>query len=390
MIPETTFCIPSVRRTGNQLNHMQRHIMYTLFVLTFLIIACGGDEKEEGVVLPGNLQIQATVSDTEPGKVSVVATAANAKFFSIDFGEPGSLTNSLDGTGTYTYASPGTYTIQVNAHATQAKYISATSQVVIVIPDGGVSGEGYTTPETYAGYTLVWRDEFSGESLNTSDWTFELGTGSNGWGNNELQYYRAENTTVHDGFLTITAKKENFSGREYTSSRLITRGKQEFQYGRVDIRAILPKGQGVWPALWMLGAGHPDVPWPACGEIDIMEKIGGTDNENKVYGTLHWEHNGSHACTCDKQPYLLPNGIFNDEFHVFTIIWDDASIKWYVDDQLFNTIDITPADLSEFHDKFFFIFNVAVGGNWPGSPDASTVFPQKMVVDYIRVFRADN
>lgn len=367
---------------------MQKLTMHVFTLMVLILSACGGDEKE-GAVLPGNLQIQTTVSDSEPGKVSVSATATNAKFFSIDFGEPGSITNSLDGTGSHTYTNSGTYTIQVNAHATPNEYISATSQVVVTIPDGSVNNEGYTTPESYAGYTLIWQDEFSGETLNSSDWTYELGTGSNGWGNNELQYYRAENTAVKDGFLTITAKKENFSGSAYTSSRLITRGKQEFQYGRIDIRATLPKGQGVWPALWMLGAKHPGVPWPACGELDIMEKIGGTGYENKVYGTLHWDNNGSHACTCDKLPYVLPSGIFNDKFHVFTIIWDESEIKWYVDDVLFNTINITPADLSEFHEKFFFIFNVAVGGNWPGNPDGSTVFPQKMIVDYIRVFKAD-
>ncbi len=361
--------------------------MHSFIVVAFLISACGGDDKE-GVVLPGNLQIQATVSESEPGKVSVSATATNTKYFSVDFGVSGSNFTSLDGNVDYTYTSSGTYTIQVNAHATPNEFISGTTQVVIAISDGGVNDEGYSTPEDYAGYTLVWRDEFEGESLNTSNWTYEIGTGSNGWGNNELQYYRAENTAVKDGFLTITAKKESFSGSAYTSSRLVTKGKQEFQYGRIDIRARLPKGQGVWPALWMLGAKNPGVPWPACGEIDIMEKIGGPEHENKVYGTLHWDHNGSYASTGDKPPYVLPTGIFNDKFHVFSLVWDETNIKWYVDDVLFNNIDITPAGLSEFHDKFFFIFNVAVGGNWPGSPDASTVFPQQMVVDYIRVFEA--
>lgn len=367
---------------------MQKHIVLHLMILALFITACNGDDdKEEGTSLPENLQIQTEVSATEAGKVNVSATAVNAKFFTVDFGEPGSTTTSINGTASYTYTKSGTYTIEVKAHATSNEFISKTTQVEVVIPEPPISDEGYTTPDSYDGYTLEWQDDFDGESVNTSNWTFELGTGSNGWGNNELQFYRAENTSVKDGYLIITAKKENFSGREYTSSRMVTRGKQEFQYGRVDIRALLPKGQGVWPALWMLGANYPEVPWPACGEIDIMEKIGGTGNENKVYGTLHWDHEGAHACTCDKPAYTLPDGIFNDKFHVFTITWDSENIKWYVDDVLFNTIDITPGGLSEFHEKFFFIFNVAVGGDWPGSPDASTVFPQRMIVDYIRVFK---
>ena len=270
----------------------------------------------------------------------------------------------------------------------------ATKEINITITDSDTevetftdfTREGYTTPTSYDGYTLAWQDEFSGATLS-GDWTHEIGTGSNGWGNNELQYYRKENTSMVDGFLVITAKKESFGGRSYTSSRIITQGNQSFQYGRIDIRALLPQGQGIWPALWMLGDSFSTVGWPACGEIDIMEKIGGEGNENEVHGTLHWDNNGSHACTCEQgNQYTLSNGIFADEFHVFTIIWDANAIKWYVDDQLYKTVDITPAALSEFHQKFFFIFNVAVGGNWPGSPDNTTQFPQRMIVDYVRVF----
>ena len=138
------------------------------------------------------------------------------------------------------------------------------------IPSGG-----YSTPENYSGMSLVWRDEFEGHTLNPSDWKHE--TGGSGWGNNELEYYQEKNTAVHDGYLIITAEKENVGGKNYTSSRIITQGKKEFQYGRVDIRALLPKGQGIWPALWMLGANVTTVGWPACGEIDIMEMIGGVE-----------------------------------------------------------------------------------------------------------------
>jgi len=246
--------------------------------------------------------------------------------------------------------------------------------------------EGYSTPLSYDGYSLVWYDEFEGTEIS-NDWTFEIGTGNNGWGNNELQYYRAENTRLQDGYLIIEAKREDFGGRQYTSSRIVTMGKQEFQYGRIDIRAALPRGQGIWPALWMLGANFPTIGWPHCGEIDIMEMIGGHQNgrDNRVHGTVHWNNNGQHASTGGF--YTLPSGIFNDNFHVFTIIWTASSIKWYVDDTFFTEVNTSPPGLDAFREEFFFIFNVAVGGNWPGSPNQDTVFPQHMIVDYIRVFQ---
>ncbi len=252
-----------------------------------------------------------------------------------------------------------------------------------------IPSTGYTSPTSYAGMTLIWQDEFSGTSLNTADWNYEIGTGSNGWGNNELQYYRQENTFLHEGLLVIEAKQENFGGRSYTSSRLTTENKVDFQYGRVDMRAALPKGQGIWPALWMLGKNFRTVGWPACGEIDIMEMIGGgAGKDDTVHGTLHWDNGGSYACTCEQNnSYTLSSGVFYDKFHVFSIVWTASAIQWYVDDDLYKTVDITPANLSEFRNEFFFIFNVAVGGNWPGSPNAQTVFPQRMLVDYVRVFQ---
>jgi beta-glucanase (GH16 family) len=250
-----------------------------------------------------------------------------------------------------------------------------------------IPSTGYTTPTSYSGMTLLWQDEFSGSVVDQTKWNFELG--GSGWGNNELQYYRQENTFLTEGLLVIEARKENFGGRAYTSSRLTTEGKFDFQYGRVDIRAALPKGQGIWPALWMLGANFGTAGWPFCGEIDIMEMIGGgAGKDDTVHGTLHWaDANGNRACTCEQNKYTLSSGIFYNEFHVFTLKWTPTSIQWLVDDQLFGTVNTTPADLSEFQNNFFFIFNVAVGGNWPGSPDGSTVFPQRMLVDYVRVFQ---
>jgi beta-glucanase (GH16 family) len=250
--------------------------------------------------------------------------------------------------------------------------------------DWKIPTTGYSTPESYPEMNLVWQDEFERDHLNLADWKHEIG--GRGWGNNELQYYQEKNAAVREGYLIITAKKENAGGRDYTSSRIITQGKKEFQYGRIDIRALLPKGQGIWPALWMLGNNISTVNWPACGEIDIMEMVGGSGKENTVHGTAHWENEDNHIYKGDSLA-LEGNKIFADEFHVFSIVWTSTAINWYVDDVQYYTLDITPPELSELQNKAYFIFNVAVGGNWPGNPDASTEFPQRMVVDYIRVFQ---
>lgn len=256
--------------------------------------------------------------------------------------------------------------------------------------DFGVIG-GYDAPNSYAGYALAWSDEFSGSALNLADWTHEIGTGCPnlcGWGNNELEYYRAQNTTVAGGLLTIEAKQENFGGRSYTSSRIKTESKQTFQYGRIDVRAVLPSGQGLWPAIWMLGQNISSVGWPHTGEIDIMEMIGGSGRENKVLGTLHWQANNGYQYNSGET--VLSTGTFADEFHVFSIIWDANAISWYLDDATtpFHQISISESDRSEFRADFFFLLNIAVGGNLPGSPDGSTVFPQTMIVDYVRVYQA--
>jgi len=253
-----------------------------------------------------------------------------------------------------------------------------------------VPTKGYTTPTTYPTLKLVWSDEFSGTALDEKNWNYELGDGcpgNCGWGNNELQFYKKENTAVKDGYLIIQAKPEAAGSKAYTSSRLTTQGKINLKYGRVDIRAALPKGQGIWPALWMLGKNINTVGWPKCGEIDIMELIGGgtTGRDDTVHGTAHWDNNGSHAQYGGSTK--LTSGVFNDEFHVFSIIWDSKKITWYLDDKQFHVIDTTPVGLSEFQEDYFFIINLAVGGNWPGNPDGTTVLPQHLIVDYIRVFQ---
>jgi beta-glucanase (GH16 family) len=260
---------------------------------------------------------------------------------------------------------------------------SSFASATILNDDNQDSDEGYTTPDSYAGYTLVWQDEFNGTTIDPTNWVHE--EGASGWGNNELQYYtnRPDNSFIDNGKLVIEAKKETFNSAPYTSARMKTQGLREFKYGRIDIRAKLPSGKGIWPALWMLGDDIGTVSWPRCGEIDIMEIIG--SEPATLHGTAHWDNNGSYASY--GKSTTLAEGIFADEYHVFTIIWDEQFIKWMLDDVQFNVIDITPAGLSEFQKEFFLLFNIAVGGNWPGSPDGTTVFPQQMRVDYVRVFQ---
>ena len=308
----------------------------------------------------------------------------NENFFTFIFmnSNDSIIVTSVNGQASYSYFSSGTYAIKIRANLSQSQYIEVIDSVTITFNSGGVNDTGYSTPLNYPNYTLTWNDEFNGSSLS-SDWTQEIGNGNWGWGNNELQYYRAQNTSLENGYLIITAKQENFGGKNFTSSRIKTQGNIFHTYGRIDIRAKLPFGQGLWPALWMLGENFSSTGWPSCGEIDIMEMIGGNGwNDRTVHGTVHWEDNG-HALYGGHN--TLTSGRFADEFHVFSIIWTPSSIKWLRDDIQYHVIDIN--NLSAFHNDFFFIFNVAVGGNWPGSPDASTIFPQTMIVDYVRVFQ---
>jgi len=249
------------------------------------------------------------------------------------------------------------------------------------------TNSGYDAPTAYPGYTLAWRDEFNGTTLDPATWTFETGTGGGGWGNNELEYYtdRSQNASLQDGKLVIHALKESFGGASYTSARIKTQGKKEFTFGRIDIRAILPKGKGVWPALWMLGSNINTVGWPACGETDIMELLG--HEPTKVYGTLHYGSLANHGQRGNN--YVLTTGSFADQFHVFSLEWKQDQISFYIDNTLYQTINKT--DIGDypypFNAPFFFIFNVAVGGSWPGSPDSTTYLPQWMIVDYVRVYQ---
>lgn len=361
-----------------------------LLLIMLGLIACDTEEIPD-TSDPANLQVELNIADDGSGKIEILATADNAVEYEFRLGdntEPEE-TNTT-GIFEYTFESSGVYEVDVRAIGVSGRYLRSNVVIIIELGSDNVSvDQGYNTPMQYDGWDLVWNDEFEGSAVNTDYWVFETGDGCPnlcGWGNNEWQYYRSQNAWVEEGVLTIEARRENVGNRNYTSARMKTQGKKSFQYGRIDIRALLPKGQGIWPALWMLGENITTVSWPASGEIDIMEMIGGSGRENQVHGTVHWDSNG-HAQAGGS--FTLPSGTFADEYHVFSIIWDENLIRWFVNDIQYYQIDITPDHMTEFHEEFFILFNVAVGGNWPGYPDGTTIFPQQMKIDYIRVFQVE-
>lgn len=249
------------------------------------------------------------------------------------------------------------------------------------------------------GRKLVFRDEFTGvqgAAIDSTKWTAEIG--GNGWGNQELEYYTNSTDNAFldgSGSLVIKAVKLVppltlscwYGPCQYTSARLITKGKFDLKYGRFEARIKIPRGQGVWPAFWMLGNNIDNVGWPTCGELDIMENIG--REPSTVHGTMHGPgYSGANGIGA---PFSLPNNAaFADAFHVFAIEWSTNEIHWYVDGSEYKTVrpqDLPAGSQWVFDHPFFVILNFAVGGQWPGSPDTSTTFPQTMTVDYVRVYR---
>ena len=264
---------------------------------------------------------------------------------------------------------------------TSSSFTSSSSAVILSSDSREESSS--STPSPY-----LWNDEFDGDAIDTNKWSFEIGTGASGWGNNEWEYYtsRKENAYIKDGVLHIRAQKETYEGQKYTSARMLTKGKFAFKYGTVEARIALPVGKGIWPAFWMLGENFDTVGWPACGEIDIIEAV---NAENKIYGTNHWA-NGSEYAT-----YGNNTGNYRDQkyelditqFHTYKFTWDEKYIRMFVDDFMYHEILIenSTGDTEEFHKPFFFLLNVAVAGNWPGFEVDDSQFPNEMLVDYIRV-----
>ena len=309
---------------------------------------------------------------------------------------------------------PGTVTNTVTSLVAPAGTAYVRHQIVFMQGSDNADGSVYfddltlnqtggtiITPPAPTQLNLVWSDEFNeadGSSPDPANWGFDVGGG--GFGNNQQEYdtSRTNNARIEGGHLVIEAAQETYTGadnvtRNYTSARMLTKGKWSWTYGRIEARIKIPRGQGIWPAFWTLGKGIDSVGWPKCGEIDIMENIGKTSDQGTEHGTIHGpisngtDYNGNSGVG---GTYTLLGGALADDFHIYAVEWTTNQIKWYLDNHQFFTA--TPASLPGggiwvFTNSQFVILNVAVGGNWPGYPDGTTTFPQQMLVDYLRVYQ---
>lgn len=339
-------------------------ILLILLPLQIVFSSCSKKNSTENInAIPSNLNLNAVVSTDNSGNVTFTATATNAVNFDFDFGN-GVFQSSLTGIVTYKYPSSGNYTVNVIAKSQSNLTVSKSIQISVSV-----------------GQSLLFSDEFDTPGApNPSKWNYDIGTGSGGWGNNELQYYtnRLDNAVVSNGTLKIIAKKENYSGSAYTSARLLTQNKFSFKYGKVEARAKLPAGVGTWPAIWMLGNNITTVGWPACGEMDIMEHKG--SDLNKIYATLH--HPGHSGGNGNGSTKIISNA--TTEFHIYKMEWDAISIKFYIDDALFYTFANTAS--LPFNQNFFLLMNFAMGGNFGGSVDPAFT-NATFEIDYIRVYQ---
>jgi beta-glucanase (GH16 family) len=334
-----------------------------ILFLSLFLIACSGGSKSKVTpnVTPTNLVVTATAAADSSGNVTITATATNAVSYDIDFGN-GVIKTVASGSITFKYPASGNYAINVVAKSSSGQTVSASANVTVAVK-----------------VSLIWSDEFNVDGApDPSKWGYDLGGG--GWGNSELEYYTnsPENAFVQGGYLNITAIKQSDGGYAYTSARLLTKGKFNFTYGRADIRAKLPAGLGTWPAIWMLGSDEDTVPWPGCGEMDIMEQRG--SELNKIYGTLHYPgHSGANG---NGATTMIDSS--TTEFHIYSLIWNASSIEILVDNKVYQTV-INSGSLP-FNSNFFFILNVAMGGTFGGTVDPN-FSSATMQIDYIRVYQ---
>lgn len=357
-----------------KINNLLEKIGVFAFVLLFAFQSCSsGSDSGEGTPVnppPANLSVQIDITGKTAdkpegdgsGKIHLTITASNATSYKVLL--DGQLKELTTGDLTYVFTASGTktYPIIVSAYNAAGQFVSSTTSITI-----NVSRK------------LLWSDEFDADGApNTSKWGYNTGTGD-GWGNNELEYYttRPENVIISNGTLKIKAIKEEYMGSHYTSTRMLTKGKFSFKYGRAEVRAKLPVGGGTWPAFWMLGDNIDTAGWPLCGEVDILESVGNNPNVN--HSSLHSP--GRSGNTPDTAITTVPNSA--TEFHVYAADWTAESIKFYVDDKLFYTY--ANSSTTPFNQNFFLILNLAMGGNFGGTIDpnfTSAIFE----VDYVRVY----
>jgi len=359
-----------------------------LILLFFVFVSCAKpnaddpdpiDEPE--VIIPSNLTLSITIVGADvnnpngdgSGLIQCSAIATDAVKYGYRFGTGTELeTTSGNMEHTYTEKETNNYTVYVVAYSKTGHSITASKEITV-----------YVTSQM----TLIWSDEFDIDGApSTSKWNYDMGTGNWGWGNNELQFYtnRSENVVQKDGNLVITAIKENYQESSYTSARLKTQNKFSFTYGKVEVRANLPEGTGVWPAIWMLGDNITSIGWPACGEIDIMEYVG--FQPNVVHSATHTT--SSFGNTVNHDSYDLATA--EEAFHVYGIEWTSTEIKFFVDETLHYTYKPTAyTDATwPFNKNQFLILNLAIGGNWGGLHGVDdTIFPQQFLIDYVRVYQ---
>lgn len=337
--------------------------LFLLMPLIAIFSACGKGDSSPGTgTAPTNLSVAAVVNPNNSGNVSFTASATNAVTYEYDYGN-GIFQTVPSGVVVYKYPSSGTYTVNVVAKSSGGQSITKSIQVTVTVVQ-----------------SLVWSEEFNSDGApDPAKWGYDIGTGSGGWGNAELEYYtnRPVNSIVQGGVLKINAIKENYSGSAYTSARLLSKDKFSFKYGKVEISAKLPAGVGTWPALWMLGDDIGTTGWPGCGEIDIMEHRG--SELNKIFGTFHYPgHSGGNA---DGATLTIANA--TTAFHKYSLDWSATSVKIYVDDVLVHSL--ANSNAVPFNHNFFFILNVAMGGGFAGPVDPAFT-SATMEVDYIRVY----
>ena len=366
------------------MNELKKYITnkgFIAFVSFFLLVSCGGSTSDDDDIIsqdifPENLNINVEIFGTDSsnlngdgsGKIKITASANNATSYRIKFGDGNEVTNQ-SGIADHIYSGKGlnSFTIEVFAISSTDNSIGDFKKIDVYLAEDGT--------------TLIWSDDFKTDGApNPDKWGFDIGTGSNGWGNGESQYYtsRSENVIVENGVLKITAKKENYQGSQYTSTRLLTKGKFDFKYGRVEVKAKLPIGGGTWPAIWMLGSNFETVSWPACGEIDIMEHVG--NDQNKIHSTLHYPNNSGGNANGNS----LAVANVSSEFHVYEVVWDENNITFTADGIQVHTFSNN--NNVPFNHNFFLILNVAMGGSFGGAIDANFT-ESTMEIDYIKVFK---